>query len=207
MHIISTFLFALSSSCDSIIVGLSYGAKNVRINFLNNTIIAVISGFGTLLSMSCGSLFLQILPQSITDILGSIILIFLGSFLLARHMRRKIRVNSKDVGSHLSELDRYENTLRTPEIIDRNLSKTIESKETILLGVILCLNNIGLGIGASMTGLNIFLTSFLSFMFCLLLIPLGFKIGTHIFSDRLSGFSEVFSIIIIIILGIYELFV
>ncbi|MBW9157380.1 sporulation membrane protein YtaF [Clostridium tagluense] len=209
MNILSVFLFAISSSSDNLIVGLSYGAKKVRINFMNNFIISFISGIGTFLAMLFGRVLLQLIPLKCSNIIGSGILILFGIYLLINWLRKGIGIkkNTEKINDDISEFQRYENTLRNPEIIDTNNSKTIDFKEAIILGFVLCLNNIGLGIGASITGLNIFMTSISSLVFSLVFIPIGYYIGENVLSDKLSRYSEIISICIIIILGVYELFI
>ena len=199
MNILSVILFALCSSSDNLIVGLSYGTKKVKINFMNNFIISFISGIGTFIAMLFGKALLQFIPIKCSNIIGSGILILLGLSLLINLLRKD--------NSYKSEFHRYENTLRNPEIIDTNNSKTVDFKEAIILGVVLCLNNIGLGIGASITGLNVFITSICSLIFSMVFIPIGYCIGEKVLSDKLSRYSEIISIVIIIILGIYELFI
>lgn len=209
MNILSIFLFAISSSSDNLIVGLSYGSKKVRINFINNFMISFISGIGTFLAMLFGRMFLRLIPLKCSNIIGSGILILFAIYLLINWLRKDIdsKKSTEEINEDTSEFQRYENTLRNPEIIDTNGSKTIDFKEAIILGIVLCLNNIGLGIGASITGLNIFITSISSLIFSLVFIPIGYFIGEKVLSDKLSRYSEIISICIIIILGIYELFV
>jgi putative sporulation protein YtaF len=198
MKLLSVLLFAVCSSSDNLIVGLSYGAKNVKISFISNLIISLISGLGTFIAMLCGSMLLGFISIKYSNMIGSGILILFGVYMLLNWYR-------KDQAP--SEVQRYENTLRKPEIIDLNGSKTIDIKEAAVLGFILCINNAGLGIGASITGLNIYMTSAISMVFSLLFIPAGFHLGKKLLSDRLSGYSEIISICIIIFLGIYELFI
>jgi len=209
MNILSIFLFAISSSGDSLIVGLSYGAKKVRINFINNFMISFISGIGTFLAMSFGKTILRLIPLKYSNIIGSGILILLGMFLLINWIKKEIesKKRTEEVNDDTSGFKHYEDALRNPEIIDINDSKTIDFKEAIILGIVLCLNNIGLGIGASITGLNIFMTSISSLIFSLVFIPIGYCIGEKVVSDKLSRYSEIISIFIILILGIYELFI
>ena len=198
MKLLSILLFALSASSDNLIVGLSYGAKNVRISLISNFVISFISGLGTFLAMLCGSMLLRFISLRYSNVIGSSILILFGVYMLLNWYR-------KDQSP--SELQLYENTLRKPEIIDLNDSKTIDIKEAAVLGIILCINNAGLGIGASITGLNICITSAISMIFSLIFIPAGICLGKKLLSDELSGYSEIISIFIIIFLGIYELFI
>jgi len=209
MKILSILLFAICSSSDNLIVGLSYGAKKVRINFLINFMISFISCIGTFLAMLFGRALLQFIPIKCSNIIGSGILILFGIYLLVNWLRKDIdsKKNAEEVNIDISEYQRYENALKNPEIIDTNDSKTIDFKEAIVLGTVLCLNNIGLGIGASITGLNIYMTSISSLIFSLVFIPIGCYIGEKVLSDKLSRYSEIISICIILILGIYELFV
>lgn len=198
----------MSSSSDNLIVGLSYGAKKVRINFINNFLISLISGLGTFLAMLSGRAVLQFIPYKLSNIIGSGILILFGIYLLINWLKKEIcNRNKAEQKKNLLEYERYQNTLRNPEIIDTNNSQTIDLKEAFVLGIVLCLNNIGLGIGASITGLNVFITSVVSLIFSLVFIPIGYWIGEKVFTDKLSKYSEIISICIIIILGVYELFI
>lgn len=209
MHILSILLFAISSSSDNLIVGLSYGVKNVKINFINNLVVSLVSGVGTFLSMLLAGLIFKVLPKINGNVIGSIILIIFGLYLLGNSLRNDSEDNKglEKAEEDVWEFKRYEDTLKRPEIIDKNNSNTIEFKEAIILGIILCLNNIGLGIGASATGLNIYLTSISSLFFSLIFIPLGYYIGERVFFSKLSRYSEVVSACIIIVLGLYELFI
>lgn len=207
MSLLSILLFVISSSSDNLIVGLSYGAKRVKINAISNFMISFISGFGTFLAMLFGKMFIKIISLKCSDRIGSGILICFGIYLLF-HWLKNIKCNRKtEEYDCVPEYNRYDSTLRNPEIIDTNHSKTIEIKEAVILGLVLCLNNICLGIGAGITGVNIYITSIASFVFSLLFLPAGYYLGRNIFSERLSGYSEIISICLIIILGIYELFI
>ena len=51
MFIFSSILLAFSASLDSLIIGIAYGIKKIRIKFSINIIIALIVTLGTFLSM------------------------------------------------------------------------------------------------------------------------------------------------------------
>lgn len=209
MQFLSAFLFAFSASCDSIIVGLSYGTKKIKISIWNNLLVAIISGIGTFLSMAFGKLLLTIIPLYCANLFGSSIMIIFGIYLLLGAMRKNhtCRKHTSITEQDLPDIPCYEYTLSHPEIIDTDHSKVIEWKETIMLGVVLCFNNVGLGIGASITGINIWVTSASSLLLCFLFLLLGSYLGERILSDKLSIYSEMISIYMILILGIYELFI
>ncbi|MDT8718667.1 sporulation membrane protein YtaF [Clostridium sp. 19966] len=194
MDLLSILLFSISVSSDNFIVGLSYGTKKIKINFISNTLVAFISCLGTFVSMLLGKYFNNFISPHIADILGSLMLMLFGIYML--------------IGAYKSShgaSDIIETVYDHPEIIDTNNSNIIELKEAIILGFILCINNIGLGIGASFAGLNIFLTSAASFIFSMIFIKLGDYIGKSFISNKLSHISQYVSSLIIILLGLYEL--
>ena len=53
MHIIASILLAFSASLDSLIIGIAYGIKKIRIKFSINIIIALIVTLGTFNDFRC----------------------------------------------------------------------------------------------------------------------------------------------------------
>jgi putative sporulation protein YtaF len=205
MHLLSALFFAISSSGDSFVVGISYGIKKVRINFLNNILVAVISGLGTILSMFFGKFIRNFISNYYANMLGSWLLIALGIYMLISSLRNKscIPNNCKGDTKHYNG---YRLLLDNPDLLDINNSKNIELNEAVSLGFVLCLNNIGLGIGASIAGLNPILTSSLTVIASIIFVPLGCFIGEKLVKNKTSNYTDIFAAFLIIILGIYELF-
>lgn len=205
MHFLSIMFFAISSSSDSFIIGLSYAAKKIKINVINNLIVAFISCIGTILAMLFGNIFLGFVKPIYTSILGSLILLLFGLYMLWNAFKKNhsesVQINCE------SHINLYNEMLEHPEIVDKNNSKTIDFKEAIILGFILSINNIGLGLGASLLGMNIYLTSLSSLIFSILFIKMGYFIGEKVFSSKLSDYAEKISACVIILLGILELFI
>ena len=81
MHFLSILLFSIAVTCDGLIIGLSYGARKIKINLTCNIIVGIISCFGTTLGMYIGQLFDIFLTGSITDTLGSIFLFLFGLYM------------------------------------------------------------------------------------------------------------------------------
>lgn len=200
MHFLSILFFCIASSSDNFVIGLSYGGKSIKISLASNMLVASISCIGTFLAMLLGRWLYNLISPQTANILGSALLILFGLYMLVNSIKEK--ANSSSV-----EIKGYNGYIQHPEIMDTDNSKEIEIKEALTLGFILCLNNIGLGIGASITGLNIYATSLLSFIFSVIFIKLGSYIGHKILSSRLEAYSEYISAGIIILLGIYELIV
>ncbi len=127
--------------------------------------------------------------------------------MLINTYKKKSNSNKELVFGNASKVQHYNNVIKHPEAVDKNNSKTIEFKEAIILGFILCINNVGLGIGASISGLNIYITSLSSLFFSILFIKLGCYFGSIVSYGNLANYSELISACIIILLGIYELFI
>lgn len=206
MNIISVLMFSFSASSDSFIIGVRYGSQKIKISFYCNLLIALISCIGTLIAMLFGKVLNTFINPYWANIIGSSLLILLGLYMLLNSFKSN-KKNFESNESTYSGIECYENIIKHPEIIDINKSKTIEFKEAIILGGILCINNIALGIGASIAGLNIFITSLLSMIFSIVFVKFGCYIGNKIVPDKLSDFSEIISSCIIILLGVLEFFI
>lgn len=198
MSFLSILMFAISSSCDSLVIGISYGINKIRINFLNNLLVALISGLGTFISMVPGAKLINYISPEQANKFGSLLIIIVGIFLIIKSLYKDNKIK---------EENSYSDILKNPEKMDFDSSKTIEVKEAVYLGLFLCLNNVGLGIMASIIGLNIYLTSFLSFLFGLIFLKLGSYLGqkasARSFNNKLL---EISSYLLIILLGLWEFF-
>ena len=191
MHILSSLVFAISANTDNFVVGVSYGIKKIKIGLVSNLLIALISLLGTILSMSVGKIIFNFLPGNTSNLIGSIILIIIGGWTIVKPLLKSIS----------------DGVLENPEKVDIDNSSNIDAKESIILAFALTINNVGLGIGASITGLNIVITSSLTFVFSLLMIIVGYALGSYYLSKVFSKNATIISGLIIIALGIYEMFI
>lgn len=204
MQIISTILFVLSASTDNFVVGLCYGIKKIKINLPINFLIAIISSIGTIVSMELGSLIATFIPNNFTSIFGGSILILIGLWAIISEFNESKKSSKTTEKSSLSNI---ENILSNPENADKDTSGSIDLKESFSLSIALALNNMGLGIGASIAGLNIILTTILTFFISIITIFLGLTIGNKYLSQKLGKYAATISGLVIILLGIYEMIV
>lgn len=192
MDILSSLLFAISANADNFVVGLSYGIKKVKIGLASNFLIALVSLLGTVISMSISKIIVNFIPENISNLIGSIMLILIGGWTIVKSL-----LKSADSDS----------ILENPKKIDKDNSSNIDIKESVVLALALTVNNSGLGIGAAATGLNIITTSLLTFVFSLLMITVGYFLGSQCLSKIFSKRATIISGAIIIALGIFEIFV
>lgn len=211
MHILSILLFVISATLDNIVVGIAYGIKKLKISTLSNILIAFISCVGTFISMTIGKFISTFISERSENIIGSSILILLGIWFVISSFKTNQQKNDHiNANENQNILESYkfqcEELLINPEKADKDNSGNIDLKESLFLGFALALNNMGLGIGASIAGLSITLTSIFTFVFNLTAIPLGYAIGKKFLSSFLESKANLISGIIIIFLGLYELF-
>ncbi len=178
--LINSLLLALSSSIDSLGIGITYGIKNTKINIFSQIILFIISVFVTTLSIMLGSILKNFLSDMISKIIGSGILILLGIIIIFQTEEKS--------GS-----------------FDFNHSNIIDPSEAIALGITLSLDSLCIGIGGSIFGLKISLFPLLVAIMQLLFLNLGNYFGRklirylHVSSGILSAISGVLLILIGII--------
>ena len=189
IHLLSALLFGVSSNTDNLVVGMSYGIKKMPIRWSENLIVALITFMGTVLSMILGKSVLLFLPQKLAGILGSVIIILIGAVGLVKFFMKMKKPEEE------SE-EETELTLQT-------LTRT----EALILGLALTLNHIGLGIGASITGLPVLSTALCSFLFSLLFLYIGNLIGRSKIAELVGEFAEPLAGLLMIGLGVYEIFI
>lgn len=198
MNFLAILLFSASVTCDSLIIGLSYGARKVKISFTSNLTVGIISCLGTMLGMYIGNIFNDFLIGSITQWIGSALLFLFGFYMFYQALYKQIKANS-DVKLINDAADLAEN-------FDKDHSKSIDIREACMLGLFLCLNNLGLGIGAALTGLNIYITSLTCLILSILFIEFGCRLTYNLLSQSTVKYAEYIASVIIMLLAIYQLF-
>ncbi|MDP4146390.1 MAG: sporulation membrane protein YtaF [Bacillota bacterium] len=202
MLLVSAILFVISSSLDSLIVGIAYGIKKLKIGLLSNIIVAVTASAGTLISMIFGKFVLSFLPMSSASFIGSAVLISFGLYFILEPIIKK-RHSQNLIQNKDSKHVHYDDILDNPEIADKDNSGYIDLKESITLAFALTINNVGLGIGAGIAGLDLTVTTLVTLFFSLTAIPLGYYLGNRFLSKFLGKYASIISGCIIILLGLY----
>lgn len=203
MNIVAPLFLAISASIDNFTVGVAYGIKNIKIRFLSNLLIAVISGFGTFLSMTVGLFLCKLLSTKMSNIIGCSLLMAIGAWFIIEFFVKRRKMESRSAINYNNI--NYIKLLDEPENVDFDKSGNIDIKESIILGIALTINNLGLGISASISGINIYLTTICTFIISIVTIPLGYLIGKHCFSKLFGEYASLISGLIIIGLGVYEI--
>lgn len=168
MQFLSSLLFGVSASLDSLLVGVSYGIRRVRIRLWQNLFIGFVTLLGTCLSISAGHLLIPLLPEVVCGYAGSLILALLGIYYIIKWLTAFLH------NLHENKLPHYR------EISSASAQKGWEAlsfAEVFTLSLTLSLNNLGIGLSASLAGLSLLPTAVATLICSVLLLFLGNQLG------------------------------
>lgn len=223
--LLTTILLAISSSIDSLGIGITYGVKNTEISFKGKLVIFFISFIITLISLYFGSIIKTILPSYVSDYLGSFIFIIIGIFICFGALRNDKEIKSNDIENILDttkmknkeSVKTYSFFIKflgiTVKIIkdatssDLDNSKKIDSKEALFLSIVLSIDSICVGIGGGIIDLNNYIFPILIGVFQLFFLSLGTFLGKKIykFTNLPNNIWSIISGVLLIFLGILKL--
>ncbi|WP_315081296.1 sporulation membrane protein YtaF [uncultured Clostridium sp.] len=197
---LSALMLSASSNLDTLTVAISYGMYKIKIPFISNLLIAIITTVGTFLSMEFGSLLENLIPSYLTDMIGGLILVLIGAWFLKDALR--------DIMKNKKQSNNSEDVLLNDNLwADKDNSGDISIKETFSLALALTINNLGVGIAASITGVSIFYSTLFTFIITILSVSCGTWIGKSMFGKLFGKYASIISSILLIILGTYESFI
>ena len=199
MVIWTILLFALSSNVDNLTIAMAYRLHGLKIDRRANLLISFVTGCCTWLSMEAGSSAARhYLSEAAAAYLGASLLIGVGLWFILDELL-------KDHRSWKSRTSRYMRCL-APYFWMRSVQEqTVSLHEMFVLALLLSVNNLGSGIGASMMGIPPLGTALTVSAFSLFSIFLGQCVGASPFTVRFSKFMPYLAGIILIVLGLYEI--
>jgi putative Mn2+ efflux pump MntP len=166
---------AVASSIDNLAVGFSYGLAGLRIGIGSNLMIAVIcfvfSEAGTQFGRWVGTL----LPGSLPDIMGAVLLLLLGLRVLLLVMPRD---GARGVGGDPQR-----------RAVGNARSSAVGLAESLLLGVALSANALANAVGAGMLSLSPLAIALTAATGSLLTIAIGVELGLRAMRLRIGRFS------------------
>lgn len=178
---LNTLILAISSSIDSLGIGITYGLNKTKLSKKSKIILFIISTFVTSLSGIIGLILKNTLATNVCEFIGSSILLCMGIFII-------IQTNNKEFS------------------FDFDKSNDINCKESILLGFALSLDSLCIGIGGSTIGINIFYFALLVSALQYVFLGIGTYFGSHLIKFNQipqSVWSKVSGILLILI-GLFK---
>jgi len=188
-HLLSAVLLAACSNIDNLGVGVAYGIIPRRIYLPHNLLIALVSGSGTYLSMTAGEWVNNYMSESFANAFGATIMLGIGLVNIIQTIRAQ------------------KNNLTEEALQPGDLREGTHGREALALAMSLTFNNLAGGLGAGISHINIPFTTLLTMVLSLSAIVAGFQLGKRA-SVAISKFwLGVASGSLIMLVGIYELFV
>ena len=160
MQIIPSLLFGISASLDALLIGITYGIRGIRIRLWQNLLVSGITLAGTCLSVGFGDWLAPRLPYLLSRYVGSMVLMLLGIWYVTKWLV-KILTKTREMTQ----------TAAAGSILQLSLP------EILGLGVSLSLNNIGIGLSASIAGLTLLPASVATLACSLLFLFAGNRLG------------------------------
>lgn len=149
-----SLILAFCASIDSIGIGISYGIKNTKISLPSYLLLFLVSLLISTLSILFGNILSSILPNFISNSIGSILLFFMGFYIIYKSMAQ------------------YD--------ADFDKSNDINLNEALFLSLALSIDTIGIGIGGGNMGFNICLFPIFVSIFQILFLFIGIIFGNKI---------------------------
>jgi len=200
MQLLSALLFGISASLDALIIGITYGIKKIKISLLQNILISLITLAGTVISIGLGSSLKPLLSAQTARIAGSTLLMMLGLYYILKYIRAIWKKYSSGKNLTINEIQGA-STVESEEDKKNRLS----IQETAILGLALSVNNIGIGISASIAGLSLLPTAIATFICSVCFLLLGTSVGKVKILNIADKYSDLLTGLILIGLGIFEL--
>lgn len=191
---LNSILLSVSSSIDSLGIGITYGIKNTKISLIGKIILFIISLTMSYFSLFLGNLIQNIFPTFLTKLIGSLILISMGIYISFEALKKQ------DVNC---------NVFNNPISSDFDNSQIIDSKESLFLAIALSLDSLCIGIGGSISNINLILFPLLVSIFQLSFLSFGTFLGSHInkFYKLPKNIWSLISGILLILIGTFKLFI
>lgn len=211
IQIIPILLLAVSSSLDNFGTGISYGLRRICFPRALNLFIALLNSTGTLVAMLFGTLVSGFLGARLANTLGAAFLIavglsiFIGELPKVRKERRFVSEGPRPSLAGRSFISRIFSIIEDPFAAGLFCTGKVVVREGVLLAAALTLSNLATGVGAGMIGLNPLVTGAAVFLFSILAISTGLKIGNYSGWIMMRGFSGLLAGLLLVIMGIYEL--
>lgn len=210
--LINSLFLALSSSVDSLGIGITYGIKNTKISYMGKLVLFVISFSISVLSVWFGDMIKNIFSDFATKLIGGIILIGMGLFFCfqAIHKNKKkkniLKKDEKIYSFFIDFLGITIKIIKNPTSSDLDASNSIDSKEALFLGVALSLDCFCIGACGSMIGISSLLFPLFISVFQLAFLSFGNFLGKklHQLSLLPDNVWSLVSGVLLVFIGIFR---
>lgn len=209
--LINSLVLALSSSIDSLGIGITYGIKNTKISVLAKLVLFIISFSISVLSVWFGDLIKTIFSDFVTKLLGNMILIAMGLFVCFQAIRKDFCASTL-IHDYDEKIDSFFidflgitiKIIKNPRNSDLDSSNSIDAKEALFLGFALSLDCFCIGSCGSVLGIHSFLFPLFISIFQLVFLSVGNILGKslHGLSNLPDNVWSIISGILLVLIGL-----
>ncbi len=197
-------LLVIAMITDTFLASLSYSSGKIKIPFISGLIISVISSAVLTISLCISKFAGMYIPDNFCRISGAILLGLIGTVQFCQNGLKSILKKHSGNGRlsfRFFNIGFVISVYLDETKADADRSNVLSAKESIALAAALSIDSISGGLGAGLSGANVFRVCIMSLIFGLLSIAAGSKLGAGIShkSIDLSWLSGVFLIILAII--------
>ncbi len=160
--VFSILVLAISLSLDALGVGIVYGLRQIKIPLSSKLIICFFSILYSGLALILGRSLAAVIPFRFSKLFGIIVLLLMGFWIITQALFKEksclpATENSKNATLFkigIRPLGITIHIFKDPAIYDVDESGIIDIRESLLLGLALSVDAIGVGIGSGLMGLD-----------------------------------------------------
>ncbi|NLY74067.1 MAG: sporulation membrane protein YtaF [Firmicutes bacterium] len=180
------FLLAISLSMDAFSAGLVYGLRQIKIPLSSKLLIVMFSVIYTGVALLAGKSLSGFVPFQVSKKLGASILVMMGIWIIVQTLHKNNRTPPEKIETTapktllkigFKSLGITVHIFKNPVEFDLDSSGAIDTGESLLLGLELSLDSIGVGIGSALLGFHSLLIPFTVGLFQWLSLSLGAYLG------------------------------
>lgn len=185
--IFSVIILAISLSLDAFGVGIAYGLRKIQVPIIQKLIICIFSIIYSAIALIIGKWLYLILPPSIAKYIGFIILILMGMCIIIQTFINSNNKEMSEVSNIIEDKTIFKigikslgitiHIIRNPKEGDMDRSGIIDISESILLGLALSVDAIGVSIGSALTGFHSMMIPLIIGLFQLIFLCSGLYLG------------------------------
>lgn len=201
MSWVSIIAFAVALSFDNFAVGISYGVRRISIPVLSLLVISLTSAMAIGIAMLMGHLVASLISAELAKLVGAVILIGLGSWILLQawiQRRDKSEVKEDSEGLVIQ-------ILKEPHKADWDRSGTISVQEALLLGTALAMDAFGAGFAAAMAGFKSLTTPLMVGIVSFILVSSGVYLGRNYAPQWLNSRAALIQGGVLVLLGVVRI--
>lgn len=206
---LTCLILSISSSIDSLGIGITYGIKNTQITSVAKIVLFLISLTVSILSITIGNFISHFLSPFLCNIIGFFILVLMGSFIILQSFKeqkandsKSTKVKKRIYSFFIKPFGITIQIIKNPINSDLDNSNKIEGKEALYLGFALSLDSLCIGIGNTMLNMSSYFFPILVSSFQLIFLSLGLFLGS-----KLKGATNIPDNIWSIISGVLLIFI